>query len=178
MRKGKVLNMKKGLINIILLVLAVTNVVLTAVMVFAVVPAMNSTSDLVSKVASAIDLEKEGEKQYTDTISIDDLVTYNFTDKITVALNGSSNNNVHYAQFNITLSLNKKADGYSKYNEKLKDNEELMKSKIMSIVSKYTTAEIQNNQTAILEEITLALREMYNNTGFIYETSFVNIVFQ
>ena len=55
--------MKKGLINIILLVLAITNVILTAIMVFAIVPAMNSTNNLVSKVASAIDLEKEGQKE-------------------------------------------------------------------------------------------------------------------
>ena len=56
--------MKKGLINLILLVLVVTNVVLTAILVFAVVPAMNSTTDLVAKVAQAIDLEKERHSKY------------------------------------------------------------------------------------------------------------------
>lgn len=170
--------MKKGLINVILLVLAITNIVLTAIMVFAVVPAMNSTSDLVSKVAEAIDLEKEGETQYTDGISIDNLVVYDFTEKITVALSGSTNNNVHYAQFGVTLSLNSKDESYTKYNEGLATNEKLMTSTISSVVSKYTTAELQANQKAILQEITLALRELYNNTTFIYETSFVNIVFQ
>lgn len=170
--------MKKGLINIILLVLAITNIVLTAIMVFAVVPAMNSTSDLVNKVSSAIDLEKEGQKQYTDTISIDNLVVYNFTDKVTVALNGSSDNNVHYAQFGVTLSLDKTAEGYDDYNGRLSTDESRMITTIQNVVSKYTISEIQNNQKAILEEITLRLREMYNNTRFIYETAFVNIVFQ
>lgn len=170
--------MKKGLINIILLVLAITNIVLTAIMVFAVVPAMNSTSDLVSKVSSAIDLEKEGQKQYTDTISIDNLVVYNFTDKVTVALNGSSDNNVHYAQFGVTLSLDKTAEGYDNYKDRLSTDESRMITTIQNVVSKYTISEIQNNQKAILEEITLRLREMYNNTRFIYETAFVNIVFQ
>ncbi len=170
--------MKKGLINIILLVLAVTNIVLTAIMVFAIVPAMNSTNDLVTKVATAIDLEKENQAQYTDSISIDDLVTYDFTDKITVALNGSSENNVHYAQFGITLSLNKEAEGYDDYKDKLIENEKLMTSEIAKIVGKYTTTEVRNNQKVILEEITSALRELYNNTDFIYETAFVNIVFQ
>ena len=170
--------MKKGLINIILLVLAITNIVLTAIMVFAVVPAMNSTSDLVNKVSSAIDLEKEGQKQYTDTISIDNLVVYNFTDKVTVALNGSSDNNVHYAQFGVTLSLDKTAEGYGDYNGRLSTDESRMITTIQNVVSKYTISEIQNNQKAILEEITLRLREMYNNTRFIYETAFVNIVFQ
>lgn len=170
--------MKKGLINIILLVLAVTNIVLTAIMVFAVVPAMKSTNDLVNKVSSAIDLEKEGQNQYTDTISIDNLVVYNFEDKVTVALNGSSDNNVHYAQFGVTLSLDKTAEGYDDYKDRLSTDEAHMNTTIQNVVSKYTISEIQNNQQAILEEVTLRLREMYNNTRFIYETAFVNIVFQ
>ena len=170
--------MKKGLINIILLVLAITNIVLTAIMVFAVVPAMNSANDLVSKVSSAIDLEKEGQNQYTDGISIDNLIVYNFESKVTVALSGSTNDKVRYAQFGVTLSLDKTAEGYDDYNSKLSTYESRMITTIQNVVSKYTITEIQNNQAAILEEITLRLREMYNNTRFIYETSFVNIVFQ
>lgn len=168
--------MKKGLINIILLVLAITNIALTAIVVFAIVPAMNDTSQLVGKVAKAIDLEKEGQNQYTDGISIDDLELYNFTDKITVAL--KSTDKVHYAQFNMTLSLNKKDESYSTYKKKLETNESLMISDISNVVSQYTTKELQNNQEAILEEITETLRARYNNTTFIYSSSFVNIVFQ
>lgn len=170
--------MKKGLINIILLVLAITNIVLTAIMVFAVVPAMNSANDLVSKVSSAINLEKENQDQYTDNISIDNLVVYNFESKVTVALSGSTDDNVHYAQFGVTLSLDNKAEGYNDYKDRLATDESRMITTIQNVVSKYTITEIQNNQAAILEEVTLRLREMYNNTMFIYETAFVNIVFQ
>ena len=167
--------MKKGLINIILLVLAITNIVLTAIMVFAVVPAMNSANDLVSKVSSAINLEKENQTQYTDGISIDNLIVYNFESKVTVALSGSSDDNV---QFGVTLSLDKTAEGYNDYKDRLATDETRMITTIQNVVSKYTITEIQNNQAAILEEITLKLREMYNNTMFIYDTAFVNIVFQ
>ena len=170
--------MKKGLINIILLVLAITNIVLTAIMVFAVVPAMNSANDLVSKVSSAINLEKENQTQYTDGISIDNLIVYNFESKVTVALSGSSDDNVHYAQFGVTLSLDKTAEGYNDYKDRLATDETRMITTIQNVVSKYTITEIQNNQAEILEEITLKLREMYNNTMFIYDTAFVNIVFQ
>ncbi len=170
--------MKKGLINIILLVLAITNIVLTAIMVFAVVPAMNSANDLVSKVSSAINLEKENQTQYTDGISIDNLIVYNFESKVTVALSGSSDDNVHYAQFGVTLSLDKTAEGYNDYKDRLATDETRMITTIQNVVSKYTITEIQNNQAAIIEEITLKLREMYNNTMFIYDTAFVNIVFQ
>ncbi len=165
--------MKKGLINIILLVLAITNIVLTAIMVFAVVPAMNSANDLVSKVSSAINLEKENQTQYTDGISIDNLIVYNFESKVTVALSGSSDDNVHYAQFGVTLSLDKTAEGYNDYKDRLATDETRMITTIQNVVSKYTITEIQNNQAAILEEITLKLREMYNNTMFIYDTAFV-----
>lgn len=170
--------MKKGLINIILLVLAITNIVLTAIMVFAVVPAMNSANDLVSKVSSAINLEKENQDQYTDGISIDNLIVYNFESKVTVALSGSTDDNVHYAHFGVTLSLDKTAEGYKDYKDRLATDESRMITTIQNVVSKYTITEIQNNQAAILEEVTLRLREMYNNTMFIYETAFVNIVFQ
>lgn len=170
--------MKKGIINIILLVLVLTNVILSAIIVFAVVPALNSANDLVGKVAEAIDLEKECNDQYSDTISIDSVVVYNFEEKVTVALKGNSDNDVHYAQFGVTLSLNKDDESYEKYKDKLSANENLMKSTITNVMRQYTTTEIQNNQEAILEEITMELRELYNNTTFIYETAFVNIVFQ
>lgn len=160
------------------MVLAITNIVLTAIMVFAVVPAMNSANDLVSKVSSAINLEKENQTQYTDGISIDNLIVYNFESKVTVALSGSSDDNVHYAQFGVTLSLDKTAEGYNDYKDRLATDETRMITTIQNVVSKYTITEIQNNQAAILEEITLKLREMYNNTMFIYDTAFVNIVFQ
>jgi len=170
--------MKKGLLNIILIVLAVTNIVLTAIIVFAVVPAMNGTTDLVNKIASAIDLEKEGKDQQTDTISIDDIKIYDFSSKITVVLKDSTASKTRYAQFGVTLTLNKTDENYSKYSGSLAGKETLMKSTINSIVSKYTTEELQNNQKAILEEITMAFREMFNNSTFIYETSFSEIIFQ
>lgn len=170
--------MKKGLLNIILLVLALTNIVLSAIIVFAVVPAMNSTADLVTKVASAIDLEKEGMDQTSDTISIDDIEIYDFSSKITVVLKDSTTTKTKYAQFGVTLTLDTTDSDYSKYSSGLAEKETLMKSTINSVVSKYTTSELQNNQQAILEEITLALRELYNNSTFIYETSFSEIIFQ
>ena len=50
--------MKKSLLNIITLVLVLTNTVLTAIMVVVVIQSMNSSNAVISKVAQAIDLEK------------------------------------------------------------------------------------------------------------------------
>lgn len=170
--------MKKGLINIILVVLALTNIVLSAIIVFAVVPAMNSTTDLVSKVADAIDLEKEGQNQLADGLSIDSISTFTFTDNILVSLKAGDDAKSHYASFKLTLTLNKDDESYSKYISKLKDNEELMKSEVNKIVSKYTKYEVENNQEAILEEIVGSLRKLFNDTTFIYSAGFSDLVTQ
>ena len=159
--------MKKGLINIILVVLALTNIVLSAIIVFAVVPAMNSTTDLVSKV-----------NQLADGLSIDSISTFTFTDNLLVSLKAGDDAKSHYASFKLTLTLNKDDESYSKYISKLKDNEELMKSEVNKIVSKYTKYEVENNQEAILEEIVGSLRKLFNDTTFIYSAGFSNLVTQ
>ena len=170
--------MKKGLVNIIIVVLAFTNIVLSAIIVFAVVPAMNSTTDLVKKVAEAIDLEKEGKNQATDGLSIDDIDTFTFTDNLLVSLKAGEDGKTHYVSNKLTLTLNKGDEAYSKYVDTLKSNEELMKSEINKIVSKYTKYEVENNKQAISEEIVRELSKLFNDTTFIYSAGFSDFVTQ
>lgn len=159
--------MKKGQINTIILVLSLMNIILTSVIVFAVVPAMNSTTALVNKIAGAIDLEKEGKKQYTEGISIDNVVTYSFNDKMTVTLKAAENGKSGYAQFSVVMTLNKEDENYDKYKDKLSDNEKLMRSTVEDVVKQYTKTELENNRDIIEEEVAEALRKMYNETDFI-----------
>lgn len=172
--------MKKSLFNIILLVLLVTNLALTVIIVFAVVPSVKNSSDLVGKVAAAIDLEKEGRKQHVGEgqISIDDTDIFTFADKFTVELNPGSDGKSHIAVFKLTLTLDKSNEDYEKYKEKLSDYEELMRTKVSGIVSKYSETEAVNNKEQILEEIKDVLREMYNNSTFIYSVGFGDFMTQ
>lgn len=172
--------MKKSIFNIILLVLLVTNLVLTAIIVFAVVPSVMSSNEMVKKVAQAIDLEKEGQGQHTedDQISIENTDIFTFADKFTVELNPGDDGKSHVAVFKLTLTLNKKNEDYSKYKGKLSSYEELMRTKVSSIVSKYNETEVINNKDEILEEIKEALREMYNNSTFIYSVGFGDFMTQ
>lgn len=103
--------MKKGLINIIIVILSVTNIILSAIIVFAVVPAMNSTTDLVNKVAQAINLEKEGNNGTSD-LTIDDIDTFTFADSMLVSLKAGDDGKTHYASFKLTLTLNKSDEAY------------------------------------------------------------------
>ena len=49
--------MKKGLINMIAMVLTLVNLILTGLLVFAIVPAMQSTNSVVTKIGEIIDLD-------------------------------------------------------------------------------------------------------------------------
>ena len=111
--------MKKGLLNLILLVLVITNVALTAILVFAIVPAMNSTTSLVKKVAEAIDLEKELKDQQSDTISIDQTQTYSFADLMTIRLKTDEDGKAAHARFQLTLVLNKEHEDFDQYSPQL-----------------------------------------------------------
>ena len=52
--------MKKNILTIVIMAATLVNLILSAVLVFSVMPAMNKTSNLVDKIASVIDLEIEG----------------------------------------------------------------------------------------------------------------------
>ncbi len=170
--------MKKGTINILTLVLCLMNIVLTSVIVFAVVPAMNSTTALVNKIASAIDLEKEAKQQYTDGISIDSVKSYSFEEKMTITLKADANGKASYAQFSVVMTLNTEDENYEKYEGTLSDNEKLMRSTVEDVVKQYTASELNNNIEIIEEEVTEALRKMYNETEFIYDVSLSDLVTQ
>ena len=51
--------MKKNILTLVLLVVAIANLVLTAVMMFTVVPAMQKMNTLVTDICSVLDLELE-----------------------------------------------------------------------------------------------------------------------
>jgi flagellar basal body-associated protein FliL len=170
--------MKKGLINLILLVLMITNVALTAILVFAVVPAMNSTTELVGKVAKAIDLEKELKDQKNETISIDKTATYTFSEKMPILLKTSDNGDQNYAQIQVTLTLNTEDEDYDKYEGKLKENENLMMIEVNRVLGGYTAEQLSDLETkeAATREIRDALRDLFNETEFIYSVGFSSFV--
>ncbi len=168
--------MKKGMLNIVIFVLIFTNVILTAILVFAIVPAMSSTNDLVSKVALAIDIQKEKEKIDTGTIPINQTEIYNFSEKLTIPLKKGTNTQSNYAVVNVSLSLNTKDPDYTKYKSKLSTNESLMKSEVNTVIMQYTIDEFNSSQDAVLSEILARLRELFDDTTFIYKVSFSSVV--
>ena len=93
--------MKKNIFSVIITVLTVVNVVLTAIMFFVMVPTFNKTNNLITQVASVLNLELDGDSDAKGDAdySISDLedTTVTFDAQQTINLKTGSDNAQHYA---------------------------------------------------------------------------------
>lgn len=171
--------MKKNLISIIILALLIVNIVLTAIMMFSVTGASNQTAALVKNIATVLDLELTGGEDEQPTVAMKNTETYSFSDSMTVPLKkGEEDDKDHYCIVSITLSIDKKADGYKEYGsaESLAAKEGLIKDEINSVFAQYTMEEARNNQEQIKKEILERVQRMFDSK-FIYNVSFSDIMF-
>ena len=112
--------MKKNLISVVILALVFANFVLTALLMFSVLPETKKANTLIEKVCSAIDLDlNSGAATGTSNISIDDQEIYKVSEgeDLTTNLAEGKDGKTHYAVLNVSLVLNKKSDNYKKYTQ-------------------------------------------------------------
>ena len=151
--------MKKNLISVVILALVFANFVLTALLMFSVLPETKKANTLIEKVCSAIDLDlNSGAATGTSNISIDDQEIY----KVREGKDGKT----HYAVLNVSLVLNKKSDNYKKYTQDfLTNQDDTIKNDIIKVVSGYTFEQFNQNSDAIKDTI---LEDMQNLFGKDY----------
>ena len=110
--------MKKNIFSVIITVLTVVNVVLTAIMFFVMVPTFNKTNNLITQVASVLNLELDGDSDASADAdySMKDLedTPVTFDSQQTINLKTGADGSQHYAMISgYTISVNKKADDYT-----------------------------------------------------------------
>lgn len=169
--------MKKGLLTIIIAVFTVINLILTSILVFAIVPVMNDSSKVIKKISNIIDLETNTSAEGSSDVPIDKLVVYNIEEKLTIALQTGADNKAHYAVVNAALYLNSQHADFEKYNEKIADQEPLIRETINNIVSKYNIDELKDNKDEITTEILEKIRDEYKS-DFIYKVVFSDFTLQ
>lgn len=179
--------MKKSLINILTLAVSVANMVLMIILVFAIVPAMKNTNNLITTICTAIELElhnTNGSVSIED-IPISDIAVYNISKQIMANLkmgtdlDKNGNPNQHYMMFNVTISMNRTDEDYASYGtaEALLEKEGLIKSRILKIVTEYTKEEAQVSIAKMEDEVLASLKELYGS-DFIIDVAFSDYVFQ
>jgi len=165
--------MKKNLLTIIILALGLLNMILTAVIVFTVVPTTIKTNNLIAKVASSIDLELESpttEAETTD-ISITDREAYPIAGDMTINLKkvGDDTTN-HYALISVSFSINMKSPDYKTLQPTIATNESAIKEIIAEEFSKYSNVDVIANKDIIKAEILRRVQE-YFKSDFIINMS-------
>lgn len=155
--------MKKNILTIVIMAATLINLVLTAVLVFSIMPAMNKTGNLVDKVASVIDLEIDNKDDEADDYSIEDVLTYNIDYETSAKINlqRESDGQAHYALLDgITVSFNSKADDYNDINTMITTTDIYVQDIVKETISEYGISNV--DQTKISQEAVKKLQEKYN----------------
>lgn len=171
--------MKKGISNILVLVLVLINLILTAILMFTVLPQTNKTNKLIDKICEIVDLDVgEGSGNGSeDTVTVADLESVpvlfgtgeGASPKTTITVM-STDGKAHHMQIGVIINLNTKHKDYNEDNRKLIDSAmSNISSTITSIVSDYEYTEISRENMAA--DILQALRTLFGSE-FIYSIEF------
>lgn len=157
--------MKKNLISVIILALTLANVVLSALLVFTILPETKKANQLIEDVCSAIDLElNSGAASGTSNVPLDkvEVFTINAGESMTLNFKTGSDGSNHYAVLKSSLSLNTTSDNYATYSpEVLTTKEDLIKSTITQAFGKYTIEAYRQNPEAVKSDILKELQNMF-----------------
>ena len=171
--------MKKNLLSVIILALLVVNIVLTSVLVFSVMATNQKTAELVTNIATVMNLELTipGQEEAAPVISIDDTEVFNLSNMMTIPLKMTDDAaKQKYIMFEISLSMNTKHEDYKDYSATLTDREKLIEDAINSAVAAHTEAECRNDIEGLKADILKAIQELFQS-DFIYKVGISNVKF-
>lgn len=155
--------MKKNILTIVIMAATVINLVLSAILVFTVMPAMNKTSNLVDKVASVIDLEIEDAEDGMDDYVISDLKTYEiaYDSSVKINLQKEADGTNHYALLDgITVSFNSEADDYKDISGLIAEEDIYVQDIVKETIGEYTMSDI--TEARVKTEAVKKLQEKYD----------------
>ena len=149
--------MKKNLMSVIILALVFANFVLTAILMFTVIPQTKKANNLIDQICEAVSLDlNSGASTSTANLPQDQIVDYalNEEDK-TLTINFAP------SEDGVSLSLNKESDGYKTYGEDLSSKKNIILADINTIIGKHTMEDFNNDKDAVYNEILKALQDKF-----------------
>lgn len=169
--------MKKNILTVVIMASTVINLILTIVMVFSIVPAMNKTNKLVDKVASVIDLEIDKEEEAAYSVENLEAHTIAFESKQTINLKADAGDTEsHFVVIDgITVSFNKEAEDYEKIAESVKAADVYITDFVKEAISEQTITTL--NEQAVKEAALAKIQDFYGSkcivrislSGFMFQ---------
>ena len=163
-----------------ILALVFANFVLTALLMFTVLPETKKANKMIEDVCNAVDLElNSGVATGLSNTSIDKIKAYtvNGGEKMTMSFANGDDNKQHFLVATISLSMNTESENFKTYGESIAEKDSIIKSSITDIVHKYTMDEFEKDRDAMYNEI---LKEVQNMFGgdFIVSVNFSDVMTQ
>ena len=153
--------MKKNILTIVIMAASLLNLVLTIVIVFAVVPTMNKTSQLVDKVATAIDLETKEEE--AGDYSIESLEPYSITFENKQTINLKPDEGDKESHFDIlegvTISFNTEAEDYKEVSESVKAKDVYISEIVKETIADQSMKTLDQNE--VKKQALAKIQELY-----------------
>ena len=177
--------MKKNLMTVITMVLCLVNLILSAVIVFAVVPEINNVNSLIAKVSEAIELDvKTGsDADGASTVGLENQVLYqvNNGESMNINLKSNGDGKDHVCVVKVTVTMNKTSEKYALYGPESESGgnyDDKYKSFVMQEISKYTIDDFKENNTLGQDEIRDDLNALFGDSSFILSVDYAEIMYQ
>lgn len=171
--------MKKNILSIVMIVLIGLNVVLTALIVFTIVPSLNKVNTLITDISTIVQIEKKeqgGEKE--ETLSLEDKEVYTIDKTSNIYLKKGTDNKQHYAALDtISITINKTKEDYEKIMSVLPSYETKIEEIVNDTIASYTIEDANNKREIVREKITEKLNTEFNSEAII-TVSLGNLRFQ
>lgn len=171
--------MKRNILTIIILALSILNMVLTAIIVFSVVPNVKKTNNLIDQVAKIINLDLEAQNGNEKVITAEELDNFDLSEELIINLkkDADSNKERYVVISKISLSLYKGTTNYGKAKEKIEAATSNIYDVIRKTFSDYSTDGAKANEETIKNLIKSTLNEKYGD-DLVQDIAFGSMVYQ
>ena len=153
--------MKKNLMTALILALVLVNFIMTAIMMFAILPQTQKSNEMITRVCEAIDLElSSGAATGLSNLPIEQIETYDVAagEALTINLKGGG-----YAVVSTSISVNNESDLYkSSTTELLSTKESIIKDCIIETVSGFTKEELRESKDEVKKDLLKNLQKIFD----------------
>ncbi len=146
--------MKKNIFSVLITALTVINVVLTAVMFFVMLPTFQKTNNLITQVASVLNLELNGDDEADpdSNYTIKDMqsIPVAFEEDETYNLQSGTDGKAHYAMLSgYVIYLNNKSEDFDDINELLTADQSQITGIVRNVIQSHTS---ENGAQDVIEK--------------------------
>lgn len=179
--------MKKNLLSVLILVLLIVNIAMTTVMMISVTSTNKKTAELVTSIATVLNLELYSPGGVSETdVPLSETETYDLEElMIPLAVSTSVgqdgeivSSKQSYIVFTLSLFQNTKHDDYKNMGgtDNLAAYESSIKDVVNTVVGRHTLEECQSNFDSIREEILQEIQSLFGS-DFIYKIGISGVVY-